>query len=240
MFKAAFVPTVLVPTVLAVVFAAGSASAADLAMQAADPVPPVAAPFDWSGPYIGLHAGYGWGRENDDQSSLSENGPVTPPQTPPADHFSLGGFVGGAHAGYNYQMNQFVIGGEADIDYTALDGSHRYDLGGGNTGTLKFKTDWQGSARLRAGYAIDNFLLYATGGIAFANGKLTAGGFHDSNTHVGWTIGAGAEYAFTQNWIGRAEVRYSDFSKQTYQTVDGPVKVDWNQTTATVGISYKF
>ncbi|MDQ0392008.1 outer membrane protein [Labrys monachus] len=219
----------------ALLFASQPASAADLAPQAVEPAAPVVLPFDWSGPYIGLHAGYGWGREHDDQSSLfSENGP-------PADHFNMNGFIGGAHAGYNFQFNQFVVGAEGDIDYSALKGDHfySYDLGT-VTGSLKLKSDWQGSARLRAGYAIDNLLLYVTGGVAFADAKLSTAGESSSNTHVGWTAGGGIEYAFTQNWIGRIEVRYSDFEKKSFQTLDGPVKAGWNQTTATAGISYKF
>ncbi|GLS23216.1 porin [Labrys miyagiensis] len=196
-------------------------------------------PYDWSGLYAGLHAGYGWGRESDNQSSLF---PVIPgPRPPPADKFDLGGFVGGAHAGYNYQIGQFILGAEGDIDYANLRGSASTTYAGGTIArTLGLKSDWQGSARLRAGYAIDNILLYATGGVAFANAKLSTAGQDSSNTHIGWTVGGGAEYAFTQNWIGRVEVRYSDFSKKTYQTIDGPVKADWNQTTATAGVSYKF
>jgi outer membrane immunogenic protein len=215
------------------------ASAADLAFKPSDPVAPaVVTPFDWTGPYIGLHAGYGWGKEHD---NMSENGvpPVGIPQTT-ADSFNLSGFVGGVHAGYNYQFaNQFVIGVEGDIDYSDLNGSQRFNTPapGGN---LKFKTQWQGSARLRAGYAIDNLLLYSTGGLAIANAELKVNGSSDTNTHVGWTVGVGAEYAFTQNWIGRVEVRYSDFSKQSYSTSLGRVKAGFNETTATVGISYKF
>ena len=218
--------------------------AADLAPQAVEPVAPAYTPYDWSGPYIGVHAGYGWGREDDNQSRLFTNIPARVA----ADKFDMNGFVGGAHAGYNYQIDQFVIGGEADIDYADLKGSHPYSyLGGFATGRLQMKSEWQGSVRLRAGYAIDNLLLYATGGIAFANGKLSDRGrlfgpyaSSDTNTHIGWTVGLGAEYAFTQNWIGRAEVRYSDFQKKGYETANGRVKAGWNQTTATVGVSYKF
>lgn len=247
MFKAAFVPTMM-----AVALFAGSASAADLAPQAAEPVAPVATLYDWTGPYVGLHAGYGWGRESDNQSRLfsaptppSEGGPLP---TVPGDKFNMNGFVGGAHAGYNYQIQQFVIGAEADLDYAALKGSHNYVYPGPATGRLRMKSDWQGSLRLRAGYAFDNLLVYGTGGVAFANGKLSDSGVlngvpyasSNSNTHVGWTVGLGAEYAFTQNWIGRAEVRYTDFQKKGYDTANGRVKAGWNQTTATLGISYKF
>lgn len=159
------------------------------------------------------------------------------------EHIGPKGFVGGLHFGYNYQINQFVLGAEGDFDYTSIQGSRAfsYDTSNGAiAGTLKLKSDWQGSARLRLGYAIDNFLLYATGGIAFADAQLQTNGLGSSRTHVGWTAGGGVEYAFTQNWIGRVEARYTDFDRQTYQTPLGPVRVKWDETTATVGISYKF
>lgn len=220
--------------------------AADLAPAPVEPVAPAYTPYDWSGPYIGLHAGYGWGRENDDQSRLfplgngnngnGNNGNGNNGN----DKFDLSGFVGGAHAGYNYQIDQFVLGVEGDIDYSNLNGSSHAVYPGNRARTLKLQTEWQGSARARIGYAFDNILIYATGGLAIANAKLSTAGVNPSNTHIGWTAGLGAEYAFTQNWIGRLEVRYSDFNKKSYTTPDGRVKADWNQTTATAGISYKF
>jgi outer membrane immunogenic protein len=83
-------------------------------------------------------------------------------------------------------------------------------------------------------------LLYVTDGAAFAGAQVKVNGPSDDNNHVGWTVGGGVEYAFTPNWIGRVEVRYSDFNKESYSTSFGKVRVDFNETTATVGISYKF
>lgn len=240
---------------LAGLIASGSseeAFAADLAFKPSEPLPPVVTPFDWSGPYLGLHAGFGWGREHDNQSRLfppsgGDNGSGSGGDN---DRFNLNGFVGGVHAGYNYQVNQFVFGAEGDFDYSDLKGKHggAYN-GGASPRALELKSQWQASLRARAGYAFDNLLLYATGGIAFADGKLTNSGSDagapipttsSSKTHVGWTVGLGAEYAFTPHWVGRAEVRYSDFNDKTYRTFDGPVKAGWDQTSGTLGISYKF
>jgi len=233
----------------------GAAQAADLTYE---PAPVVVAPaaFNWSGFYAGVHAGYGWGSEDDNQSNLFGDGEidVTPPPT--ADSFDMDGFIGGVHAGYNWQMDQFVFGVEGDLDYSNIKGSEGYagyvtNFGGDYVeGNLEMKSQWQASLRARAGYAFDNFLVYGTGGIAFADGKLSSNGYDfdagsnfgsdDSNTHVGWTLGVGAEYAFTPNWIARAELRYSDFGNKTYQLLEGPVDVDWTQTAVTVGLSYKF
>lgn len=230
----------------------GGAQAADLTYE---PAPVVEAPaaFNWSGFYAGVHAGYAWGSEKDNQSDLLGGLPDNPPKlgADAADSFDVDGFVGGVHGGYNWQMDQFVFGVEGDLDYANIKGDANYSYYGGDiTGNLEFKSEWQGSARLRAGYAFDSFLIYATGGVAFANGKLSSNGYvsglslasssDDTNTHVGWTVGAGGEYAFSPNWIARAEVRYTDFDSKTYQLDEGPVDASWNQTTVTAGLSYKF
>lgn len=221
---------------------------------------PVVEPLLWSGGYIGLHAGYSWGRENDNQSDLfpcvSEgsvdcvnNGTVV--QDDFADRFDLDGFIGGAHAGYNWQTGQWVFGVEGDIDYADISGGSDFSYLGGNVaGNLSFKSDWQASLRLRAGYAVDTWLLYATGGGAIGHGELHARGNNfrtpfsetDDNTHTGWTVGGGVEKAFTPNWIGRFEVRYTDFGKESYDLGLGgdDIDVDWNQTTVNVGFSYKY
>lgn len=153
------------------------------------------------------------------------------------------GFVGGIHLGYNYQINQFVMGVEGDFDYSNIEDSNPFSyetINGPVSGTLKLRSNWKGSARVRAGYAFDNLLIYATGGVALADASLLTNGVGPSNTHIGWTAGGGIEYAFTQNWIGRIEARYTDFERKTYQTSLGPVRAKWDETTATLGISYKF
>lgn len=252
---------------------ATSVFAADLSPAQPFSRPPVMA-YDWSGPYVGIHAGYGWGSENDNQSRYFGGGAptggggtigggviiiggvnVTNVGSIMADKFNVDGFVGGAHAGYNYQINQFVLGIEGDVDYSDIKGRHIFN-GSVGTGSLSLDSKWQASARLRAGYAFDNLLIYATGGIATGSAELSTAGYKllvidnnwylrrirgsSSEIHIGWTAGAGVEYAFAENWIGRAEVRYTDFGKKTYDTPLGPVKSGWDQTTATLGVSYKF
>jgi outer membrane immunogenic protein len=225
----------------------GAAHAADLAPEPVIEAPPPA--FSWTGFYAGVHAGYAWGGQDDNQSNLFDDTPT------PADNFDMDGFLGGVHGGYNWQMDQFVFGIEGDIDYTNISGSEGYagyipNLDTYVEGNLDLESNWQASLRLRAGYAVDNFLLYATGGVAFADGKMTSSGYNvwddeyyssdDSNTHTGWTIGVGAEYAFSPNWIARAELRYTDFGSKTYDLLEGPVDSSWDQTAVTVGLSYKF
>ncbi|MFL4996574.1 MAG: porin family protein, partial [Microvirga sp.] len=98
---------------------AGAASAADLPVRAAPPAPIIAAVpvFTWTGFYVGVNAGYGW-NAND---SITVGGV----------RFDLddeGGFVGGAQAGYNYQIGSFVVGLEGDIQYADFGGDDRFDF----------------------------------------------------------------------------------------------------------------
>ena len=210
--------------------------------------------FSWTGGYVGLHAGYAWGRENDNQSDLFPDQIIDVGVERAADRFDVDGFIGGAHAGYNWQSGQWVFGIEADIDYADVSGGSDFFYNTGITeveGRLGFESDWQASLRLRAGYAVDTWLFYATGGVAVGHAELSASGIYefgipfsnsDDNMHTGWTVGAGMEKAFTPNWIGRFEVRYTDFSKEDYDLgpAGDPIEADWDQTAVSVGISYKF
>src|SRR6185503_17792061 len=150
---------------------AGAASAADLPVRAAPPAPIIAAVpvFTWTGFYVGVNAGYGW-NAND---SITVGGLTF-------DLDDEGGFVGGAQAGYNYQIGSFVVGLEGDIQYADFGGDDRFDFDGDGILDDDFNTsDWFGTVRARAGVAFDRALIYATGGFAFADNA------------TGWTVGGG-------------------------------------------------
>lgn len=215
----------------------GYAFAADAVVYEPPPVEVIPS-FVWTGGYVGLHAGYAWGRENDNQSEYFED------VIEPGDRFDVDGFIGGIHAGYNWQSGSFVYGVEGDLDYTNVKGGSDFDYGQ-VAGHLSLDSDWQGSLRLQLGYAVDTWMFYGTGGVAFGRAKMEASAddlaFSDKNTHVGWTVGGGIEKAFTPNWVGRVELRYTDFGSEDYDLGDfGIVASDWNQTALTVGLSYKF
>jgi outer membrane immunogenic protein len=167
---------------------AGAASAADLPVRAAPPAPIIAAVpvFTWTGFYVGVNAGYGW-NTND---SITVGGV----------RFDLddeGGFVGGAQAGYNYQIGSFVVGLEGDIQYADFGGDDRFDFDRDGIADDDFNnSDWFGTVRARAGVAFDRALIYATGGFAFADDA------------TGWTVGGGLEYAFTNNLSAKVEGLY--------------------------------
>jgi len=190
------------------------ALAADLAPQPVEPVAPVVPPFTWTGFYLG--AQLGWGQTSTDYKAGAATDAATRVVSLPT--LTKNGVMGGLFAGYNYQIDQFVLGAEIDGDFLIV-GKERYTAATGDFITAH--TEWTGSARARVGYAIDRLLLYGTGGVALASAKpkVTGTGYSygaGNSTQVGWTLGAGAEYAFTDHWIAGLEYRYTHFSSENY------------------------
>ena len=199
---------------LVVVFGIGGiAAAADIPEEAPLP-PPAPERFDWTGFYVGIQGGYEW-REDDVEDPV--------PVPPFATSFNFDGAVLGAHAGYDYQFsNPFVLGVVADIEWA--DGSNTSSaFGPGVDIFAKAEANWLGSLRARLGYAIDKFLIYATGGLAFANYDFDYTccfpggppvfnlGDQFDETVFGYTIGGGAAVAFSENWNAWADYRYSEY-----------------------------
>jgi len=189
--------------------------------------------FTWTGFYAGGQIGYAWGRDTFDLPTVSAVTASSP-----------NGVVGGAHAGYNYQVNQFILGLEGDIEGTGISRSVVDPITGTAFGA---HIPVEGSIRGRAGIAWDRALLYATGGAAFADVATSyTGGITPFSTtssgRVGWTLGGGVEYAVTNNWSVRGEYRYSDFRHQIVAVTPSAVPVDTHITehAVRVGFSYKF
>jgi len=199
--------------------------AADLprpAPQAAYPKAPEYRPYDWTGFYAGLNAGYGWG-----DSKFNPGGANASPE---------GALLGGT-IGYNYQWGQTVFGVESDFDWNNAKGTTTCALG---AGSCRAQSDWLGTTRLRLGYAADRFLPYITGGAAYGNLKtsLPGTGFSDSDTKFGWAAGAGVEYAFTPNWSVKAEYLHVDLGKFNCPACGTNVK--FNEDIVRTGLNYKF
>ena len=221
-----------------------AASAADLPMRAAPPAPIIAAApiFTWTGFYVGAQVGYGW-NANDNDIVLPTGFVVQS-----GDFGDSGdGFLAGVHAGYNYQIGSFVIGVEGDVE--GVFGDDDDDLvivgpGGGvftNYGFAGNALDWQGSIRARAGFAFDRALIYATGGFAFAGVSDGFGVLGNDDTLTGWTLGAGIEYAFTNNLTTRLEYRYTNYDggDNFFDNVSlGSNDIEFH--TIRAGLSYKF
>lgn len=197
----------------AVAALASGAQAADLGVPRGPVAAAVVAPaFNWTGFYLGAQIGYGWGRATQPWTFVTVN-PTTFPNAQADARQS--GIVGGGHIGFNYQINQFVLGLEADLEASGINGND-----GGSGGDVNgVRHRWNASIRGRAGFAIDRALIYATGGVAFLSAQGTQisrapNEFIGFNT-TGWTLGAGVEYAFTPNLTARVEYRYADYSART-------------------------
>jgi outer membrane immunogenic protein len=213
---------------------ATSALAADVPPLRSMPPPraPAFVPFfSWNGFYVGLNAGYGFGSSN-----WSNN--VTAATT---GDFDISGVLVGGTIGYNLQFGSAVFGIEADIDWTNIKGSIATNC----IGTCETSSDWLGTVRGRIGYAFDRFLPYATAGAAFGDikGSVASGARSFSETNVGWTAGAGLEYAFISSWSAKVEYLYVDLGKATCDaTCSGTNPFDVTFTTHIVraGLNYKF
>lgn len=223
-----------------------AAKAADLPITVPASVPgPIA--FNWTGFYAGAHAGYTWGKGD---ATYNGNGPflagvVGTGLAPGGYGLNTDGFLGGVQLGYNQQFNQFVFGVEGDFSFlNANDSVTAFSVVGPNSLTSTAGTDinWLATLRARLGFTFDRFLVYGTGGFAFgsveASGNIVGGGGlaglawagNERSTRTGWTIGAGAEWAFTPNLTARLEYLYYDLGDANVTV--GPL----NAATAATGI----
>jgi outer membrane immunogenic protein len=185
----------LVPAIALLGFAAvGPARASDLSVAPLYKAPPVvAAPaYNWSGFYVGVNGGGGWGTSNwNSAGSLNVSGAV----------------IGGT-AGVNWQMGHAVLGLEGDVDWSNLKGTATSAFCPAGCTT---NNDWLATVRGRAGYAFDRFLPYVTGGVAVGDIKASTPGFAGATqTNAGWTAGGGVELALTNNWTAKAEYLHVD------------------------------
>jgi outer membrane immunogenic protein len=181
---------------LAMMGVVAAASAADIARP--PPPPPTKAPvlvpaYNWTGFYLGINGGYGFGRSTWDGL--------------PASFDVKGGMVGG-QLGYNWQFGQFVYGVEGDGDWTDLRGTaNRADC----NVECQTRNDFLATARGRLGIAADRWLPYVTGGLAVGDIKATVPGLTGvDKTNSGWTAGGGLEFALSGNWTAKAEYLYVD------------------------------
>lgn len=202
--------SILAATLVAAMAASGAAVAADLPRG---PTPYYSAPvagYNWAGGYAGLNAGYEWGD-------------VTNNSTEPS------GFAGGFQAGYNWQRGHLVFGGEADLQLSGADDTFA---------PYQFSNPWFGTMRARAGWAMNNILLYGTAGLAFGELKVESGGLDEDNTEVGWTAGLGMEIGFTPNWSAKVEYLYMDLGSHSF-SVTG-VDNGFQSNLFRFGINYHF
>ena len=197
------------------------AQAADLAAPRMPVAEAIIAPvFDWSGLYVGFHAGGAFSRNR-----YIGNTAGAAPDWAAGTMFGVepGGFIGGVQIGYNWQVNpNVVLGVEASVSGTSINRRFVSTFGAADdvyTHRLPFFATFTG----RVGYAAGPALFYARGGLALASisfryDDVTApnvGSGSASSTRAGYTVGLGVEYAINQNWSVAAEYNYAKFGTWT-------------------------
>lgn len=211
---------------------AAAANAADLPRRAA-PMPtkaPAYAPvYNWTGLYIGINGGGGWGRSTWSNPAVGSIGFNT-----------SGGLIGGT-LGYNWQVNQAVFGLETDLDWTNIKGSSASAVCGGAAVTCETKNSYLGTVRGRLGYAFDRWLPYITGGLAYGDIKANATGFGTNSTsRAGWTLGGGLEFAVAGPWTAKVEYLYADLGKASCSFCVAGTDVKFNANIIRGGVNYRF
>jgi outer membrane immunogenic protein len=180
----------------AATLAISAANAADLSpgyQAPMAPVPVYRAFYSWTGFYLGINGGGGWGRSQWDGIN-------------PFD--VSGGFIGGT-VGYNWQIGHVVLGAEGDIDWSGIDGTTAVLCPPGCT----TRNYWLATVRGRLGYAWDRFLPYVTGGLAVGDISAKIPGLPGGSiTNAGWTLGAGVEVGIVSNVSIKAEYLFVDLA----------------------------
>ena len=188
------------------------------------PVPP--ASLNWTGVYIGGHVGGGWGQTNwNSATGVLGNGTTVFAGSGTDNGFAIGGQVG-----VNYQVGPWVMGFEADADWSDLDGNAPCAASAASASGFTCHTHINGFGTLagRLGQAFGNLLVYGKGGAAWdseshfaLDSNLAPNAFAANDTRWGWAIGAGLEYAFTPAWSGKVEYDYLSFANRAVAFSDG-------------------
>jgi outer membrane immunogenic protein len=213
---------------------------------------PIAGPpaNSWTGFYVGLNGGGGIANTTSD---FDVGGvPFASVKN------SLTGWLGGGQIGFNWQAGPAVFGVEADFQASDVDGTLSTPCPGVPciipvTASFTQRIPWFGTARGRLGFATPAWMIYATGGYAFAqvdtDASASAPGFaatlSQSEFRNGWTVGGGMEVKLAPNWSAKLEYLYLDFGSQNvaWALTGLPTINDSSKITANVvraGVNYKF
>jgi outer membrane immunogenic protein len=201
----------------------------------------LAAPVNWAGCYIGVHAGLVAGGSNWSQ---------TPQEWQVASaSMDASGAIGGAQAGCNTQIQNFVLGAEGEVWGSGLTGDTTIGDFGSTTTVLKTKSDLGADVAARVGYAVDRALLFGKIGVAWADYSFTdtddLEGFTESDkgSEAGLLLGLGAEFAIDAHWSVKAEYDYINFAARDFTMGGGDpyvAKIRNDQNIFTVGGNYRF
>ena len=223
-------------------FAMGALCAASFAAGSAN-----AETFKWDGSYVGVQAGGEWAKASGPFTNADGTSP-TPYSNKPS-----GGVIG-LRIGHNWQNGNVVLGLEGDLNAALNLKSGSTVKAPPTSYDVETKQSWNGDIRGRLGYATDKTLVYAAGGLAFGDVHTSYGGpgyappggtpFSVTTQRVGWTLGAGAEYAFSDKMIGSIDYRHADLGSRSFSNSDPLIntadKVKFTSNTVVVGLACKF
>ena len=259
--------------VVALVACTSLASAADLGGPdyggSLKDAPVAAAPFKWTGFYLGGNVGYSWGHLDTTDNSVTTNGALfgipgayTPAQTFAGSDSSavIEGMLGGVQVGYNIQISSLVVGIEGAFHLADLVDQNSYlgsDLG--PYYKMRSSLDYFGTLTARIGYAFDRALVYGLAGVAIGRGEgqleiipgvdPTNPGFSDkvTETLVGVTVGGGVEVALTDAWSAKVEYQFTNFNSERFDfkfaNSDGSTattRADLDVHHVKAGLNYRF
>ena len=246
---------------------AGPAFAADLS-----PMPVKASfveRFTWTSCYLGAHLRRSWAKDNVTdpillvQDNPAFGGPGFTTAGPTTIGVNQSGAMIGGQIGCDYQFpSNFVLGVEGAVSGSTMKGSRLVALPDSppDTALINVKTDFMPTLTARAGYAFDHWLFYAKGGVAWASNKYSVVGtingaaavgsapgttfdFEGLSVRTGWTVGAGVEWAFAEDWSARLEYDYYDFGTHTAtmnDVVNGPGPLSFKTTMQMVKLGVNF
>ena len=230
------------------------ALAADLPYAKAPPVTPSV--YDWTGVYVGVFGGGGYGNHNVNNAT----GQAVPFADYTANYSSTGGLAGG-EIGYNWQSGAFLVGVEGQLAWSGIKGNDAGQFSAGAfPGVTAVDADnlrWEGALLARAGYTIDRWMFFFEGGYAFGSIQHTntppvGAGLPVDRFNVsanGLTGGGGVAYAITNNVSAKFEYRYTNFNgynrpglTTTGLTVNGqlPYTTETTYSVVTLGLDFKF
>lgn len=201
----------------------GAAHAADLPRKGAPQTfaPAVQSVPMWNGLYFGLNGGAIWG-------DFTKGGSNIDGKT---------AFTGGVTLGYQQQFGQFVAGVEGDYNYSGLSGRGLTAPAGI---PVKGELSSFGTLRGRLGVAFDRALVFGTAGLAVGNIELSGAPGKASGTKTGYVIGAGLEYALTQNFSVKTEYLYMPLGATALGVLGPGTKAGINPHIVRAGVNYRF
>jgi outer membrane immunogenic protein len=209
--------------------------------------------FNWTGCYLGGNVGPGWGNAN--FSGLGVDAPSG------GFNIGSGGVLGGGQIGCNLQFSRnWILGAEGDFGWSSISGTVQEPFFSGKNQHLHSQTDWIASATGRVGYALDNWMFYGKGGVAWARNQyglntpevsfiiFTIPAFNGTgaDTAFGATGGGGIEWAFAPGWSARVEFDFYGFGSRNIMLVDPTagssalVRVRQDIEAIRFGINYQF